>query len=83
VEPAMLGMPPRILGSQTIRNPGATPVDFRVEYQADDETLRRGLNIEARISWGGTLRFYNRNGYAVSLGNATDVHRVSVNPAGP
>jgi uncharacterized lipoprotein YbaY len=76
-------MPPRILGSQTIRNPGATPVDFRVEYQADDETLRRGLNIEARISWGGTLRFYNRNGYAVSLGNATDVHRVSVNPAGP
>ncbi len=74
-------MPPLVLGSQTIKNPGAFPVDFRVEYVAQDEVLRHGLNIEARVSWGGKVRYYNLNSYAVTLGNASDPHRVSVNRA--
>ena len=82
VEPPMGGVPQRVLGSQTIRNPGAAPVEFRVEYLADDELLRRGLNVEARVSWGGRVRYFNMNGYAVTLRNAADSHRITVNAAG-
>ena len=74
--------PLRVLGSQTITDPGPPPVGFRVEYMADDDLLRHGLNVEARVSWGGRVRYYNMNGYAVTLGNASDPHRITVNAIG-
>jgi uncharacterized lipoprotein YbaY len=76
-------MPPLVLGSQTLRAPGDAPADFRVEFMADDETLRLGLNIEARVSFGGRVRYFNRNRYALTPGNASDPHRITVNPIGP
>jgi len=82
VDPSAAGMPPLVLGSQTIRGPGAAPVEFRVEYRAEDEALRRGLNIEARVSYGGKVRYFNVNKYVVTLGNAADPHRITVSPAG-
>ena len=82
VDASAAGVPPQVLGSQTLTNPGAVPVPFRVEYRAEDELLRRGLNIEVRVSFGGRVRFFNKNNYAVTLGNAADTHRVSVNPVG-
>jgi uncharacterized lipoprotein YbaY len=75
-------MPPVVLGSQTIKSPGVAPVRFRIEYRAEDEILRQGLNIDARISFGGQVRYYNVNKYAVTLGNAADEHRVTVVPFG-
>jgi uncharacterized lipoprotein YbaY len=83
VDATAVGTPPQVLGSQTIKNPGVAPVSFRVEYRADDELLRRGLNVEVRVSFGGKIRYFNQNGYAVTLGNAADPHRINVNPAGP
>jgi uncharacterized lipoprotein YbaY len=83
VDTSAAGMPPVVLGSQTITNPGVAPVAFRVVYRAEDEDLRLGLNVEARISYGGKVRYYNVYKYAVNLGNAADEHRVSVTPAGP
>jgi uncharacterized lipoprotein YbaY len=77
------GMPPVVLGSQTITNPGVAPVAFRVVYRADDETLRQGLYVDARISFGGKVRFFSLNKYAVTLGNAADEHRVTVVRTGP
>jgi len=53
------------------------------EYRAEDDVLRKGLNIDARVSFGGKVRYYNRNSYVVTLGNAADAHRISVNPVGP
>ena len=83
VDKSSIGMPPQVLGSQTVRNPGGgAPIEFRVEYRAEDDVLRRGLNIEARVSYGGKVRYYNQNGYAVTLGNASDIHRIGVQPAG-
>ncbi len=76
------GQPPQVLGSQTVRNPGAAPVDFRLEYRAEDEVLRRGLSIEARVSYGGKVQYYNVNRYAVNLGSVSDPHRISVVPVG-
>jgi uncharacterized lipoprotein YbaY len=75
--------PPKVLGSETVRNLGTPPVEFRVEYRAEDEQLRRGLNVEARISYGGKVRYYNMNHYVVTFGNAADPHRISVVPTGP
>lgn len=77
-----IGMPPQVLGAQTIRDPGSAPVSFRVEYRAEDEVLIRGLSIEARVSYAGKVQYYNVNRYAVTLGNASDPHRISVVPAG-
>jgi uncharacterized lipoprotein YbaY len=71
-------LPPQVLGSQTITSPGVSPIPFHVGYRADDAALRRGLNIEARISFGGRVRYYNMNRYAVTLGNAAEDHRVTV-----
>jgi uncharacterized lipoprotein YbaY len=83
VDSSAVGMALQVLGSQTITHPGAAPVAFRVEYRADDDTLRRGLSVEARISYGGRVRYFNVNRYAVTLGNADDPHRINVSTAGP
>jgi uncharacterized lipoprotein YbaY len=83
VDASAPGMPPVVLGSQTITNPGVPPVAFRVEYRAEDEVLRQGLNVEVRISYGGKVRYYNLNKYDVTLGNAADEHRISVVRTGP
>lgn len=83
VDATKVGMPPDVLGSQTIHNPGAAPVAFHVEYRAEDDVLRHGLNVEVRVAWGGKVRYFNMNGHAVSLGNAGDTHRITVNPVGP
>jgi len=48
-----------------------------------DDLLRQGLNVEARIAYGGKVRYYNLNKYAVTLGNAADAHRIAVVPTGP
>jgi uncharacterized lipoprotein YbaY len=83
VNPTSTGMPPEILGSQTLTNPGAGPIEFRVVYRAEDDLLRRGLNIEARVSTGGKVRYFNANQYALNLGNAADPHVITVNPLRP
>jgi uncharacterized lipoprotein YbaY len=83
VDATIVGQPPQVIGSQTIHNPGVAPISFRVEYRAEDDLLRQGLNIEARVSFGGKVRYYNVNRYVVTLGNATEAHRISANPVDP
>jgi|GEM_PF-546860 uncharacterized lipoprotein YbaY len=72
---------PEVLGEQTISNPGSTPVPYRVEYRADDDALRRGLAIEVRVSFGGTVRYINGTQYSVTLSDVSDPHDISVEPA--
>ena len=69
---------PQVLGEQTIKAPPAGPVAFRIEYNADDSLLRHGLNIDARISYGGRVWLRTVNTRAVTLGNAGDPHAVWV-----
>jgi uncharacterized lipoprotein YbaY len=83
VDASNTGMPPQVLGAQTVRGSGAESVEFRVVYRAEDDLLRRGLNIEARVSYGGKVRYANVNHYVVTLASAADPHRVTVNPIGP
>jgi uncharacterized lipoprotein YbaY len=78
---SIAGMPPQVLGSQTLHpEAGSAPLEFRVEYRAEDWLLRQGLNVDVRVSAGGQVRYFNRNRYAITYGNAADVHRITVNP---
>ncbi len=83
VDASNASMPPMVLGSQTLHVSGDEPIVFRVVYRAEDEVLRLGLNIEARVSSGGKVRYFNRNRHVLTLGNASDTHRITVNPTGP
>ncbi len=69
---------PQVLGEQTIQAPAPGPVAFRIEYQASDRVLRHGLNLDARISYGGRVQLRTVEVRVVTLGNATDPHQVSV-----
>lgn len=70
--------PPQVLGEQTIKPTAPGGVPFRIEYTADDALLRHGLNLEARISYGGRVQFRTVTSRAITLGNATDKHEVWV-----
>jgi uncharacterized lipoprotein YbaY len=83
LDETVIGTPPNVLGAQTLAHLGPPPYAFRVEYRAEDDLLRRGLNIEVRVSYNGRVRFFNRNRYAITYGNAADPHRVHVDPAAP
>jgi uncharacterized lipoprotein YbaY len=73
---------PLPLGEQTIKNPGSPPVAFNFEYHAEDAQLQHGLNLEARVSIGGKLRYYNVSGYAVTLSKADQPQEVWITPVG-
>ena len=76
--------PPEQLGEQTIKHPvvQVDPVSqlhvvpYRVEYQADDDTLRRGVSIEVRISYGGRMQLINTNQYSITLADEKDPHPI-------
>ena len=71
----------QVLGEQTIPAAKGPAIPFRIEYRADDSLMRHGLNIDARISFGGRVRFRTGNAHVLTLGNATFPHEVWVEPA--
>ncbi len=84
---AGLAQPPpidRIIAEhvQTLSAGSAEPVPFRLEYRADDATLRRGLNIEVRVSHEGKLRFRNLRAHVLTLGSSPYRQDVVVEPVG-
>ncbi len=72
----------RVLGEQTQILSASTsdPVPFRLQYFAEDAMLRRGLALEARISFGGRLRFRTINGQVITLGSAPYPQEITVQP---
>lgn len=72
---------PQVLAEQTIRGARGASVPFRLEFTADDDLLRHGVNIDARISFGGKVRFRTANAHVVTLGNVESPHAVWVEPA--
>lgn len=80
VDPARGGRG-EVLGEQIIRRPGEPPIAFRIEYRAEDPVLRRGLNIDVRISFGKTLAYYTASTHPLTSANERDPHEVAVVPA--
>jgi uncharacterized lipoprotein YbaY len=72
---------PQMLAEQTITAPKGVSIPFHIEFQADDDLMRHGLNIEARISFGGKVRFRTATAHVLTLGNAEYPHAVWVEPA--
>ena len=67
---------PQVLGEQTIRGAKGVSIPFQIEYNAEDSLLRHGLNIDARISFGGKVRFRTASAHVLTLGNAEYPHAV-------
>jgi uncharacterized lipoprotein YbaY len=67
-----------VLGETTITNATKMPVPFTIEFVADDAQLMRAINVEARVSVGGRLRYTTTTGHPVTMGNVKDAHVVEV-----
>jgi uncharacterized lipoprotein YbaY len=72
--------PEQVVAEQVIRGPQAMPVSFRIEFDASDSALRSGLNVEARISWGGHLRFRNVEAQALTLATVASPQTLILDP---
>ena len=72
--------PPMVLGDQTITDPQTDPVEFKVEFNAEDDLLRLGLNIEVRVSFNGRLKYENRAGNLVTSNDVDRPHEIRVSP---
>ena len=79
---AEVQLPPTVLAEQTIRALGTAPVTFHLEFRASDELLRHGLNLEARISYEGKVRFRTVDAYLVTLSSLDRNHELWVAVAG-
>lgn len=69
--PAAAGLE-RVLGeqTQTLAAGTAEPVPFRIEFTAEDAVLRRGLNLDVRVSFGGRLQYRTVNAHVVTLASS-------------
>jgi uncharacterized lipoprotein YbaY len=67
---------PQVLGEQTITGAKGRSIPFHVEYVAEDSLLRHGLNIDARISFAGKVRFRTAVAHVLTLANAEMPHAV-------
>lgn len=72
----------RVLGQylQKMETVTTQPVPFKIEYQAADSVLRHGLNVEARISFGGKVRFRTLSAHVVTLASSPFRQEVWVQP---
>ncbi|HVU34548.1 MAG TPA: YbaY family lipoprotein [Opitutaceae bacterium] len=70
----------RVVAEQVIRAPSGVPVPFRIEFRANDALLRRGLNIEARISWSGRVRFRTLESQVITLQTIDSPQAIWVEP---
>ncbi len=68
--------PEHVLAEVPIAAPSELPVPFRIECRISDAMLRRGVNIEARLSWGGKMRFRTMQAQVVTLSTAGEPQTV-------
>lgn len=72
----------RVLGqyAQKLEAVATEPIPFRIDYQAEDATLRHGLNVEARVSFGGRVHFRTLNAHVVTLASSPFRQEVWLQP---
>ncbi len=74
-----LSLPPDIVGEQRITHPAGGSVPFEVKFYATDQQLASGLVLQARVSFGGRVRYFNVESYAVNTRNLEDPRHIYVN----
>jgi len=55
-------------------------VPFELEYRAEDATLRHGLNVDVKISYGGRLRYRTLSAHVVTLASSPFSQDIAVQP---
>ena len=70
------------VGTQTIKNPGASPIPFAIDYTASDLQLPHHVRIEARVEYGGKLRLMSGHSHVVTPDNASQPFSLTVSPLG-
>lgn len=66
--------------TQTLAAATNGPVPFRIEYQASDVLLRRGLTIDVRIAQNGQVTHRTISARLVTLASSPYKHEVPVEP---
>jgi uncharacterized lipoprotein YbaY len=64
---AQVAAAPTTLAEKPVAVVPGLALPFRIEFTASDEVLRHGVNIEARITYGGAVRFRTVNAQVVTL----------------
>lgn len=72
--------PEVVVAEQVITSPREMPAPFALEFAATDAQLRHGLNLEARISYGGKVRFRTVEAVLVTLEDVGTPQRISLEP---
>jgi len=72
-------LPPQVIGEQRIEHPDSASIPFAVKFAATDLQMEGGLILEARVSFGGKVQYFNVDSYAVNLANITSPRRIDVN----
>lgn len=67
---------PQELGKQTITGVKGSSIPFSIDFYADDSLLRHGVNIDARISVDGKVKFRTAVAHVLTLGNIESPHAV-------
>jgi uncharacterized lipoprotein YbaY len=72
----------RILGESRQKLTAGTidPVPFQIEYHAEDSELRRGLNVDVRVTIDGRVRYRTISAHVLTLGSAPFPQEVPVQP---
>jgi uncharacterized lipoprotein YbaY len=73
--------PPAVLGEQTIHHPGTSPIPFQVEYQAAEDQLQHGVDVDVRVSFNGHVQYMNLDHYEVGLNDYTEPQTIRVDAA--
>ncbi|MBI5690799.1 MAG: hypothetical protein HZC55_11985 [Verrucomicrobia bacterium] len=77
------GATERILGEQVnvLATVAGGPVPFKVEFEVEDAVLRRGVNLEARVSYNGRVRFRTVQAHVVTLASIPYPQTLGLQPA--
>lgn len=76
---AAVSLPPEVLGELKIPHAAGPSVPFVLKFYCTDDQLSKGLVLEARVSYGGKVHYFNVESYALNSGNIGDPRRIYVN----
>lgn len=76
---AAVSLPPEVLGELKLTHVQGPSIPFTLKFYCTDDQLAKGLVLEARVSYGGKVRAFNVDSYAVNSGNIGESRQIYVN----
>jgi uncharacterized lipoprotein YbaY len=76
---AAVSLPPEVIGEVKVPTTSGPSVPFTLKFYCTDDQLSKGLVLEARVSYGGKVRYFNVESYALNSANISEPRRLYVN----